>query len=101
MGRGGGRVVRLRIGGRVIVRRRVENHAVERINRGIELLVALGLNRRSKYSKGKAQDCKTLHRGSPNLMCVRSAGVLASLGTAGIGAEGGVGTTLVLFRGVS
>src|SRR5258708_7452974 len=95
--------LRVRANGPVMFHsRRVEDIAVERINGGVGLLLGLSLNRRSKCGKGKAQDCKTLHRSSPFFMWVHSADLFSRFvplaSELPIGASGLFGTSQVLSR---
>ena len=98
--------MRARIGGRAVVRGRVENHAVEGVNGGVHLVRALSVSRGGKNGKGEAQDCKAFHRGSPNLTgaCIQefsSEVCAAGLGkTQAFYENPGFVTSLVLFRGV-
>jgi hypothetical protein len=99
-----------RIGGRAVVRGRVENHAVEGVNGGVHLVRALSVSRGGKNGKGEAQDCKAFHRGSPNLTgaCIQefsseacAAACAAELRkTQAFYENAGFATSLVLFRGV-
>jgi hypothetical protein len=92
--------------GRVIVRRRVENHAIERIDGGVHLVRALSVSRGGKNGKGEAQDYEAFHRGSPNLTdaCIQEflqRPALPDCGKRGLCYENaGFVTSLVLFRGV-
>jgi hypothetical protein len=74
-------MMRTRTCGHVMFRRWVKNQAIER-KRGFRPLMGLSLNRRNKYTKDKAQDCKTLHRSSPFLTSVHSADLFNSLSAA-------------------